>query len=78
VIPVSTPRARPCTNVHKNGVSRKGERAYSLLDLSGWADLNRRPLDPQSSALSKLRHSPQRHPNPSLIADLPWAYAAFA
>ena len=25
---------------------------------SGWPDLNRRPLDPQSSALTKLRHSP--------------------
>jgi hypothetical protein len=26
--------------------------------LSGWGDLNSRPLDPQSSALTKLRHSP--------------------
>ena len=26
--------------------------------VSGWPDLNRRPLDPQSSALTKLRHSP--------------------
>ena len=25
---------------------------------SGWGDLNSRPLDPQSSALTKLRHSP--------------------
>ena len=25
---------------------------------SGWRDLNSRPLDPQSSALTKLRHSP--------------------
>jgi hypothetical protein len=25
---------------------------------SGWGDLNPRPLDPQSSALTKLRHSP--------------------
>ena len=25
---------------------------------SGWPDLNRRPLDPQSSALTNLRHSP--------------------
>ena len=27
-------------------------------DESGWADSNRRPLDPQSSALTKLRYSP--------------------
>src|SRR5882762_2251269 len=26
---------------------------------SGWGDLNSRPLDPQSSALSKLRYSPR-------------------
>src|SRR5690606_22743090 len=25
---------------------------------SGWGDSNSRPLDPQSSALTKLRHSP--------------------
>jgi hypothetical protein len=29
-----------------------------LLYLSGRPDLNRRPLDPQSSALTKLRHGP--------------------
>ena len=28
---------------------------------SGWRDLNPRPLDPQSSALAKLRYSPFRH-----------------
>jgi hypothetical protein len=33
----------------------------SVLLLSGWPDLNRRPLDPQSSALTKLRHSPSCH-----------------
>ena len=30
---------------------------------SGWRDLNPRPLDPQSSALTKLRHSPDGFPN---------------
>jgi hypothetical protein len=34
-----------------------GQRT-SADSLSGWPDLNRRPLDPQSSALTKLRHSP--------------------
>ena len=29
---------------------------------SGWGDLNSRPLDPQSSALTKLRHSPHVFP----------------
>ena len=29
------------------------------INQSGWPDLNRRPLDPQSSALSKLRYSPR-------------------
>lgn len=31
---------------------------------SGWADSNRRPLDPQSSALTKLRYTPQMNAEP--------------
>ena len=38
---------------------------------SGRADLNRRPLDPQSSALSKLRHAPNDFLLPSLIIPAP-------
>src|ERR1700728_799333 len=43
---------------------------------SGWPDLNRRPLDPQSSALTKLRHSPftvVRGQSPRTAATLPSA-----
>jgi hypothetical protein len=37
----------------------KGRSADLTAPLSsGWGDLNSRPLDPQSSALTKLRHSP--------------------
>ena len=32
------------------------------LRASGWGDLNSRPLDPQSTALTKLRHSPHSVP----------------
>jgi hypothetical protein len=45
---------------------RRASRRYTKLpcsrrdcrSASGWGDLNSRPLDPQSSALTKLRHSP--------------------
>lgn len=35
----------------------RGE-GHGSLPQSGWADSNRRPLDPQSSALTKLRYTP--------------------
>ena len=43
-------------------VGSAGQRLVPLTRTfpSGWPDLNRRPLDPQSSALTKLRHSPLR------------------
>jgi hypothetical protein len=46
------------------GVSPSAEKASEARNLyvrgfeSGWRDLNPRPLDPQSSALTKLRYSP--------------------
>ena len=36
---------------------------------SGRRDLNPRPLDPQSSALAKLRYAPSRHPNSGIQSD---------
>ncbi len=38
--------------------SSAGGASDLLLWWSGWGDSNSRPLDPQSSALTKLRHSP--------------------
>src|SRR5215207_3147684 len=36
---------------------------------SGWGDLNSRPLDPQSSALTKLRHSPYQRPTVAAVGE---------
>src|SRR5204862_3773744 len=42
-----------------NSVPESSVRSGEIQPLwSGRADLNRRPLDPQSSALTKLRHGP--------------------
>src|ERR1051326_5544615 len=35
-----------------------GARSSALPRESGWADSNRRPFDPQSNALTKLRYTP--------------------
>jgi hypothetical protein len=42
------------------GWPRHVDAAATSLFLSGRGDLNSRPLDPQSSALTKLRHGPMR------------------
>jgi hypothetical protein len=42
-------------------------------DWSGRPDLNRRPLVPQTSALTKLRHVPTEVPNNTLRQDGAWS-----
>ena len=44
------------------GLTREKPPRRRGFSRSGWPDLNRRPLDPQSSALTKLRHSPRWSP----------------
>ena len=45
---------RPLRNPPRDGASHHRDR----VEQSGWADSNRRPSDPQSDALTKLRYSP--------------------
>ena len=49
-------RRRGCPARRSEARARRS--CLALASESGWRDLNPRPLDPQSSALSKLRHSP--------------------
>ena len=42
----------------KNGSAFLRQPAASRITWSGRPDLNRRPLDPQSSTLTRLRHAP--------------------
>ena len=52
-----TARHPPYGREHHGG-ERGASQGGAGLSWSGWRDLNSRPLDPQSSALTKLRHSP--------------------
>jgi hypothetical protein len=48
-----------CDNPKSSGLAAaRGKVLGPAIKWSGWRDLNSRPLDPQSSALTKLRHSP--------------------
>src|SRR5438093_4307575 len=70
--PSSTP---PIGNLDPRSSVRSGEIQPLW---SGRADLNRRPLDPQSSALTKLRHGPYRSPDstgPGVHVALLWLLA---
>ena len=63
-----------CTDFYKPACSCRG------FVPSGWGDSNSRPLDPQSSALTKLRHSPGTEHSSRVVRvpriRAPWAGSA--
>jgi hypothetical protein len=59
------PRAeRPNPRHHKEKALRHSGRRARFEEQSGRQDLNLRPLDPQSSALARLRHAPSHAAGP--------------